>query len=67
MAEGVTFHGVEIFSVADLCEVIVAASATATPVTVDELEDLLNEALPGQAAPPVIARTIACLQELGLI
>ena len=67
LAEGVTFHGVEIFSVADLCEVLVAAAATADPVTVGELEELLNAALPGEAAPPVIARTITCLLELGLI
>jgi hypothetical protein len=62
-----TIGGVEVSTVAELCDAIEAAAATATPVTVGEIEELLNDALPGNAAPPVIARVIACLLELDLI
>ena len=46
LSGGVIFNGVEIFSVADLCDVIDAGG-----VTVQELVTLLNQALPDTSNP----------------
>ena len=61
------FHGTTVSSLEELCDVIDAAAETMTPVTAQEIEDLLNEALPGNANPALILRVIACLLELNLI
>ena len=46
-----------------LCDAIVAAGG----ISEAEIETILNDALTGQAAPPVIDRIIACLDQVGLI
>jgi hypothetical protein len=65
--QGVLFHETTIHDIAELCEVLIAASMTSTPVTVEEMETLLNDALPGMSNPRTIANVIAYLLEAGLL
>lgn len=67
LASGVLFHEETIHNIAELCEVLVAASMTMTPVTVDEMYDLLSDALPGNSDLRPIADVIASLLQAELL
>ncbi len=58
----------DVNSIEELCDAIDAASDTSTPVTEDEIRDLLEAALTNPNAPPgQVTQVINCLLDLELI